>query len=224
MTTYHLIFDEELRQEINRLSAEYKRDPDSTAGREYVGVINAIKALQSGREDAYEGKQLGYGPQSHDLRDCAELKVPVVDEFTPGGYRRGPSHRLIYREFDPLPTVQDGRVVQDPDAKPYRHVISFGHRSDDPAATAGQRLGRSRGERDRDLYGLTGGGRPAVGPDRREGVQTTPHRTPVPSDLLHAARLLSGSPPPGTAPKPTAAPEANVNRPAPPAPSKSKDR
>lgn len=89
MTTYHLIFHDDLRQEINRLSAEYKRDPDSPGGREYVGVINATKALQSGREDAYEGKRLGYGPQSHDLRDCAELKVPVVQETTPGGFPRG---------------------------------------------------------------------------------------------------------------------------------------
>ena len=88
MTSYHLIFDEDLRQEIDRLSAEYRRDPNSPAGREYVGVINAIKALQSGRQDAYEGKQLGYGPQSHDLRDCAELKVPVVAEFTPGEFPR----------------------------------------------------------------------------------------------------------------------------------------
>lgn len=70
MTSYHLIFDEDLRQEIDQLSAEYKRNPNSPAGQEYTGVINALKALQSGREDAYEGKQLGYGPQSHDLRDC----------------------------------------------------------------------------------------------------------------------------------------------------------
>jgi hypothetical protein len=224
MTSYHLIFDEDLRQEIDRLSAEYRRDPNNPAGREYVGVINAIKALQSGRQDAYEGKQLGYGPQSHDLRDCAELKVPVVAEFTPGGFPRGASHRLIYREFEPLPTVQDGRVVQDPDAKPYRHVIAFGHRSDDPAAVAGERLGRSRGEPDRELYGLTGGGRPAIGPDRREGVQTTPHRIPVPGDLLKVAQILRDSPPAGTAPRPASAPEANVNRAPGPGASKSKER
>jgi hypothetical protein len=80
VTAYHLIFDEDLRQDINRLSAEYKRNPESAAGQEYVAVINALKALQSGRENAYEGEQLRYGPQSHDLRDCAELKVQVVRE------------------------------------------------------------------------------------------------------------------------------------------------
>lgn len=224
MTTYHLIFDEDLRHQINRLSAEYKRDPNSPGGQEYVGVINAIKALQSGHEDAYVGKQLGYGPQSHDLRDCAELKVPVVAEFTPGGFSRGPSHRLVYREFDPLPKVEDGHVVQDPGAKPYRHVISFGHRKDDPAATAGERLGRRRGEPDRELYGLTGGGRPSVGP-QREGAPTTPVRTPVPAELIQQARkFLQGNPPAGTAPRPAEAPQANVNRPPGPGASKSKER
>lgn len=184
---------------------------------------DAIKALQSGREDAYEGKQLGYGPQSHDLRDCAELKVPVVREFTPGGFPRGPSHRLVYREFDPLPTVQDGRVVQDPDAKPYRQVIAFGHRSEDLAATAGLRLARSRGLPVQELHGLTGGGRPAIGKDLRD-VQTTPHRMPVPPDLIRQAAILRDSPPAGTAPKPAGAPEANVNRPPGPGTSRSKDR
>jgi hypothetical protein len=167
------------------------------AGTEYVGVINALKALQSGREDAYEGKQLGYGPQSHDLRDCAELKVPVVPEFTPGGFPRGPSHRLIYREFDPLPTVRDGRVVHDPNARPYRHVVAFGHRSHDPAAIAGRRLGRERGKPERDLHGVSGGGRPSVGKDLR-GRQTTPHRIPVPSDLIRQAAILRDSPPAGS--------------------------
>lgn len=224
MTTYHLIFHDDLRQEINRLSAEYKRDPDGPGGREYVGVINAIKALQSGHEDAYEGKQLGYGPQSHDLRDCAELKVPVVQETTPGGFPRGPSHRLVYREFDPLPVVRDGRVVPDPDAKPYRQIVSFGHRSTDPAAIAGQRLGRSRGLPEHQLHGVVGGGRPADGKDLREGIQTTPHRIPVPGDLLKQAQILRDSPPAGTAAKPNTATPPNANRPPRPGPSKSKER
>lgn len=224
MTTYHLIFHDDLRQEINRLSAEYKQDPNSPGGKEYVGVINAIKALQSGSEDAYEGKQLGYGPQSHDLRDCAELKVPVVRETTRGGFPRGPSHRLVYQEFDPLLTVRDGQVVDDPGAKPYRYLVSFGHRSTDPAAIAGQRLGRTRGLPVQELHGVSGGGRPAIGKDLREGVQTTPHRIPVPGDLLRQAQILRDSPPAGTAPKPAAAPQANVNRPSATGAQKSKDR
>lgn len=194
MTSYHLIFNEDLRQDINRLSAEYKRDPNSPGGQEYTGVINAIKALQSGREAAYVGKRLTYGPQSHDLRDCAELKVPVVAEYTPSGHPLGPSHRLVYREFDALPTVQDGRVVRDPDAKPYRHMVSFGHRKDDPAALAGRRLGRTRGLMDPQLHGVGSGERPSVGP-QREGVATTPHRIPVPGDLLKQAQILRDSPP-----------------------------
>jgi hypothetical protein len=118
---------------------------------------------------------------------------------------------LVYREFDPLPTLRDGRVVQDPDAKPYRQIISFGHRSEDPAASAGERLKRSRGLPVRELHGLTGGGAPAIGKDLRE-VQTTPHRIPVPPDLMRQAAILRDSPPAGTVPKPSSAPDANVNQ------------
>ncbi|GAA3088829.1 hypothetical protein [Kribbella aluminosa] len=64
----------------------------------------------------------------------------------------------------------------------------------------------------RDLQGLAGGGRPDIGP-QREGVQTTPQRLPVPGDLLKQAQILRDSPPAGTAPKPSSAPQANVNRP-----------
>lgn len=113
--------------------------------------------------------------------------------------------------------------MQDPDAKPYRKVIAFGHRSEDLAATAGVRLARSRGLPVQELHGLTGGGRPAIGKDLRD-VQTTPHRMPVPPDLIRQAAILRDSPPAGTAPKPAGAPEANVNRPPGAGTSRSKDR
>jgi hypothetical protein len=145
VTDYYLLLHDSLREDINQLSAAYKADPNSPAGREYVGVINGLKALQSGRESAYEGKQLGYGPQSHDLRDCAELKVPVTREFTPGGHERGPSHRLIYREFQPLDRVEDGRVVRDPNAKAYRQAVAFAHRSTAGGAWARAGEGAVRG-------------------------------------------------------------------------------
>lgn len=221
---YHLILHKELRAHINALSKSHERDPRSDEGREYVAVIKALKALQEGREGEYEGKQLGYGPQSHDLRDCAELKVPVFEEYKTNGWPLGPSHRVTFREFDPLPRVEDGRVVPDPDARPYRHVIAFVHRADDPAAITGERLGREVGQRQPELHGLTGGGRPSVGKDLRAGIQTTPHRIPVPGDLLRQAQILRDSPPAGTGPKPAPAPQANVNRPSAPGTSKSKDR
>ncbi len=213
----------EMKQDMDVLAAAWKQDPESEAGREFNAAMKALKALSQGREAEYVGKQLGYGPGSHDLRDAAELKVPVVAEGTPGGHSRGPSHRLVYREFEPMPTVQDGRVVQDPNAKAYRQAVAFAHRSEDPAAIAGERLGRSRGIRDRNLHGLTGGGRPSVGPDRREGIQTTPHRIPVPPDLIRQAAILRDSPP-ATARPPTGTPKASGPRPTSPDQSRERDR
>jgi hypothetical protein len=220
---YHLIIHDDFKRDMDRWHAEWKQDPNSPGGREFQASIDALRALREGRETDYQGKQLGYGPQSHDLRDCAELKVPVTQEFTPGGYARGPSHRLVYREFEPLPSVQDGRVVQDPNAQPYRQAVAFAHRSQDPAAIAGERLGRERGMPQRELHGLSGGGRPDVGP-QRQGVQTTPHRIGVPPDLIRQAAILRDSPPAGTKAAPQAAPQAKVNRPEGPGREQSQER
>ncbi|TDO69670.1 hypothetical protein EV651_101715 [Kribbella sp. VKM Ac-2571] len=220
---YLLILHKGLRADVDALSAAREQDPQGDAAKEYVAVIKALIALQEGREAEYGGKRLTSGPSSYDLRDCAELKVPVFDEYKDDGWPLGPSHRLTYREFDPLPRVEDGRVVADPDAQPYRHVVAFVHRADDPAAVTGDRLGRTRGLLEPELHGLGGGERPSVGP-QREGAPTTPHRIPVPGDLLKAAQILRDSPPAGTAPKPAAAPQANVSRPSAPGTSKSKDR
>ncbi|TCC33537.1 hypothetical protein [Kribbella sindirgiensis] len=220
---YHLIHHPEFSRDMDRLFEEWKKDQNSSGGREFQAAMGALRALREEREAEYEGKQLGYGPRSYDLRDCAELKVPVEREFTPGGYERGPSHRLVYREFEALPKVEGDRVVQDPNAQPYRQPIAFAHRSMDPADLAGQRLGRTVGMPSRDLHGLVGGGRPATGKDLRD-LKTTPHRIPVPADLLKQAQILRDSPPAGTKPKPATAPQANVNRPSAPGPSKSKDR
>lgn len=219
----HLLHHPEFSRDMDRLHAEWKRDQNSSGGREFQAAMGALRALREEREREYQGKQLGYGRQSYDLRDCAELKVPVDREFTQGGYERGPSHRLVYREFDPLPKVEGDRVVADPDAQAYRQPIAFAHRSNDPAAIAGKRLGRTIGVQSRDLQGVAGGGRPDVGP-QREGVQTTPHRLPVPGDLLKQAQMLRGSPPAGTGPRPEPGPQANVNRPNSSGTSKSTER
>jgi hypothetical protein len=220
---YLLIVDERLKPELDAGYAAWKTDPRSDAGREFNAAMKAMKALQEGREGEYVGKRLASGRGSYDLRDTAELKVAVFDEYKDNGWPLGPSHRLTYREFDPLPKVEDGRVVADPDARPYRHVIAFAHRADDPAAITGQRLGRSRGLLEPGLYGVGGGVRPSVGP-QREGAPTTPHRIPVPGDLLKQAQILRDSPPAGTAPKPPSAPQANVNPASGAGPSKSQER
>lgn len=217
---YRLVVHPELRREVTKLYEAWKQDPSSDAGREFEAFRDAMSALRDGREGDYIGKQLSYGPSSHDLRDAAEIKVDVFHE---GGTRERPrpSHRMVYREFDPLPKVENGRVVHDPNAQPVRQIVAFNHRRDDPAAIAGDRLGRVRGQQERNLHGLTGGGRPDVGP-QRPGAQTTPHRLPMPDDVLH--QILRDSPPAGTAPKPASAPAANVNRPPAPGTSKSNDR
>lgn len=220
---YHLILHKGLRADVDALSEARKQDPHGDAAKEYVAVIKALKALQEGREGDYAGKRLTRGQNSHDLRDCAELKVPVFEEYKDNGWPLGPSHRVIYREFDPLPKVEDGRVVTDPNARPFRQIVVFAHRADDPASIAGDRLGRARGLLEPTLRGLDDQERPSVGP-QRDGMPTTPHRLPVPPDLLHAARLLSGSPPAGSAPRPASSPQANVNRPSAPGTSKSTER
>ncbi|TDO52962.1 hypothetical protein EV651_117152 [Kribbella sp. VKM Ac-2571] len=74
---------------MDRLHEAWEQDRDSPAGREFQAAKAAQRALREEREGEYQGKQLGYGPQSYDLRDCAELKVPVDREFTPGGFERG---------------------------------------------------------------------------------------------------------------------------------------
>lgn len=205
---YRLVVHPELRQEVNRLYQAWKADPSSDSGREFEAFRDAMTALRDGNEGNYIGKQLSYGPSSHDLRDAAEIKVDV---FAEGGTpeRPRPSHRMVYREFDPLPKVENGAVVHDPNAQPVRQIVAFNHRRDDPAAIAGERLGRIRGQQDRNLHGITGGGRPDVGP-QRSGVQTTPHRLPMPQDVLQ--QILRDSPPAGSGPKPASAPQAKVNR------------
>jgi hypothetical protein len=224
MTRYHLLIHPDLRAQINALSEARKQDPGSDAAKEYVAAIKGMQALARGEEAGYEGKQLGYGPGSHDLRDAAELKVPVFQESNDRGRPMGPSHRLIYREFEPMPTVEDGRVVSDPNALPYRQVVAFDHRSKDPAAIAGERLGRVRGMPERDLHGIAGGGRPSVGP-QQQGVQTTPHRVPVPPDLIRQAAILRDSPPAGARAAPrTGAGEAPAKRPDGPGQSQSQER
>lgn len=122
---YHLILHAGLRADVNALSDARTNDPQGDAAKEYVAVIKALKALQEGREREYVGKRLTSGRSSYDLRDCAQLKVAVFDEYKDNGWPLAPSHRLTYREFDPLPKVEGGRVVVDPDAQPYREVVAF---------------------------------------------------------------------------------------------------
>ncbi|GAA2789432.1 hypothetical protein [Kribbella solani] len=208
---YHLILHDELRTQITALNAACKRDPRSDEAKEYVAVMKALRALQDGRETEYEGKQLGFGLQSYDLRDFAQIKIEVFDEYR-GHKRLGASHRLTYQEFDPLPPAEGSRAVEEPNALPYRYVVAFVHRAADPAAVTGRRVGRARGYPLAELRGVTGARRPSVGPPGKD-EQITPERVPVPSDLLRLARILRDGPPAGTGPQSAGAPEATINRP-----------
>lgn len=215
-----MVVHPELRTEANRLYRAWLQDSNSDAGREFEAFRDAMTALRDGYENDYIGKRLGRGSTSHDLRDAAELKVEVFDE---GGTRERPrpSHRMVYREFDPPPKIENGRVVPDPDALPVRQIIAFNHRSTDPAAIAGERLGRARGKAEESLHGLIGGGRPSVGP-QRQGEPTTPIRGTLPQDVLQ--QILRDSPPAGTAPRSPAAPGARVRRAGGPGAAESKER
>ena len=142
---YQLIHHPDFSRDMDRLHEGWQQDRNSPTGREFQAAMAALRALREEREGEYQGKQLGYGPQSYDLRDCAELKVPVDREFTPGGFERGPSHRLIYREFDPLPVIKGDRVVQDPNAQPYRQPIAFTHRLERSRRHSGEALGPDTG-------------------------------------------------------------------------------
>ncbi|MGW7685857.1 hypothetical protein ACWGID_34250 [Kribbella sp. NPDC054772] len=150
---YQLTVHPELRQEINRLHAAWKQDPNSDAGREFVAFRDAMAALRDGREGEYIGKQLSYGPSSHDLRDAAEIKVDVFDEGGTAECPR-PSHRLVYREFEPLPKIENGRVVRDPNAQ-------TGRAATDPPRQPAGRYGATPGRR------APGKREPALGPRPR---------------------------------------------------------
>lgn len=155
--------------------------PSSLRGREFRALKLGLQALAEGREHEYDGKRLGYSPGHHDLRDCAELKVPVVPEAR-HGHDLGPSHRLIYREFE----ADDGGA-------PYREAVCFAPRGSDlPFHLAGARLGREIGWPVPELAHL-----PNHRPTFRRGAAepTGPPRLPLPPDLRKALAAASDGAP-----------------------------
>ncbi|WP_329479255.1 hypothetical protein OG555_40915 [Kribbella sp. NBC_01484] len=169
---FRIIIDPQLRRKIAMLEQAAASRPDSLRARELHALKLGLRALAGGREEDFNGKRLGYSPGHHDLRDCAEIKVPVVPEFR-YGHDLGPSHRLLYREFEP----EDGGL-------PYRQAICFEHRGDDlPFEVAGARLGREVGQPDVALTHLPNY-RPTF---QRGGAEPTgPPRLPLPPDLRKA--------------------------------------
>lgn len=169
---FRLLVRPKLRRELAMLEHAATSQPGSLRDREFRALKLGLQALAEGREGEYDGKRLGYSPGHHDLRDCAELKVPVIPESR-FGHDLGPSHRLIYREFE----AEDGGL-------PYREAVCFAPRSSDlPFQIAGARLGREIGQPVPELAHL---------PNHRPGFQhgaaepTGPPRLPLPPDLRKA--------------------------------------
>jgi hypothetical protein len=181
-TQYRLIIRPEFRQHLFALQQAAKSQPGGLRDREFRAAIEGLKALADGREENFNGRRLGYSPQHHDLRDCAELKVPVISESR-GDRELGPSHRLIYREFEP----EDGGL-------PYREAVCFAPRRDDrPFITAAGILNRKLGVRVEEFASIPDR-RPTSGPQAHQGP-VGPIRQPLPPDLQRALAAASDTAP-----------------------------
>lgn len=174
---FRIIVRPRLRRQLAVLEQAAASQPGSLRDREFRALKLSLRALAEGREEDYDGKRLGYSSGHHDLRDCAELKVPVIAESRYGN-DLGPSHRLIYREFEP----EDGGL-------PYREAVCFEPRgADRPFEVAGARLQREIGQPNPDLAHL-----PNYRPSFQRGAAepTGPPRLPLPPDLRKALAAAS---------------------------------
>ena len=182
---YHLIIDPDLLAELRDLHARAKADPNGPAAQQFEAVRCGLSALREGREDEFAGERLGRSDNHSDLRDCAEIKIPVVQEFNRRGRPMGPSHRLTYREFE---GPSESHL-------PVRQVIAFAPRKDGEIFTqTAIRLGRTRGVTLDELDHLPTV-RPAVGPGKEADRPIAPPRLPLRPDLTQALKALEGLPP-----------------------------
>ena len=164
MTRYRLVLLPDVMQRLAALSHAAKtQGPGGLRTREFHALQVGLRALADGREEEFDGKRLSH--RRHDLSDCAEIKLAVVPE-TRHNIELGPSHRLIYREFEP----EDG-------GPPYRQVVAFAHRgADRPFEEAAARLGRQAGVRLRRFQAAT----------TSQTSAAAPIRQPLPADLRAA--------------------------------------
>jgi len=187
MTQYRLLLRVEVGRQLAALRRAAETQPGGLRDREYRNLNLGLRVLANGKEESFDGKRLGLG--RHDLRDCAEIKLAVVQEAR-YNHDLGPSHRLIYREFE----AEDGGL-------PYREVICFEHRAKDrPFEVAAARLGRADGMRLKSLQGVANP-RPQLGP--RPACQAAPARQPLTPDLRTALAASSGVAPARGAVNPT---------------------
>jgi hypothetical protein len=189
VTPYRLLISREVLHQLRTLErAAATQQRGGLRDREYRGLRAGLRAIANGEEADFDGKRLGF--RTHDLSDCAEIKLPVIPESR-GNHALGPSHRLIYREFD----AEDG-------GPPYREVVCFEHRGQNrPFDVAAGRLERATGVRHQTLN------------TSAASSNIAPIRQPLPPDLAQALKGIEGNPsprgataPPGSAPRPTAPP------------------
>ncbi|MEI8410623.1 MULTISPECIES: hypothetical protein [unclassified Kribbella] len=168
MTQYRLLVRQEVLHQLAALKqAAATQQPGGLRDREYRALKLGLQVLTNGQETSFDGKRLGNG--AHDLSDCAEIKLPVIPESRRNN-ELGPSHRLVYREFE----AADGGL-------PYREIICFEPRRDDrPFNVAAARLGRARGAKIRTLEAAAGTS--DVGPIRQ----------PLPPELRRSLAAASG--------------------------------
>lgn len=172
----------------DRMEALSRRAAQDVNGRDADVVDASFKALDvlaQGRERDFSGERLSFSPNHYDLRDCAEIKIAVFREYTRGGKPRGPSHRMIYREYHG--TVDDSR--------PIREVMAFEHRAGGlPYAVVAAAVGRQKGRAVDALRDLPAP-KPVLGPNKDPDREITPPRLPLPPDIAAALGTSSRRPP-----------------------------
>ncbi|TDW78048.1 hypothetical protein [Kribbella pratensis] len=190
---YHLILDPDLRDELRELHARAQADPNGVAAKQFEAVRVALSALREGREAEFAGERLGRSDNYPDLRDCAEIKIPVVEEFNRRGRPMGPSHRVTYREFEG-PTES---------SLPVRQVVAFAPRKNGEIFdVTANRLGRSKGVALDELDHLPTV-RPITGPGKEPDRLIGPPRMALPPDMAQSLKALDGLAPPTSTPPTT---------------------
>ncbi|RZU22296.1 hypothetical protein EV645_0377 [Kribbella rubisoli] len=190
---YHLILDPDLRDELRELQARARANPNGPAAKQFEAVRIALSALREGREAEFAGERLGRSDNHPDLRDCAEIKIPVVEEFNRRGRPMGPSHRVSYREFEG-PTES---------SLPVRQVVAFAPRKNGEIFdVTANRLGRSKGVALDELDHLPTV-RPITGPGKEPDRLIGPPRMALPPDLAQSLKALEGLAPPTSTPPTT---------------------
>ncbi|MGW6199714.1 hypothetical protein ACWF0M_26425 [Kribbella sp. NPDC055110] len=180
MSQYRLLVNHELLLYLRELERAATTQPDSLRARELRALRAGLRAIANGEEADFEGKRLRFA--THDLGDCAEIKLPVIPE-TRGSQELGASHRLVYREFQP----EDG-------GPPYREAVCFEHRKDDrPFEVAAKRLGREVGVR-RNTFRLYGASSD-IAPIRQALPQDLRIALAAASSVAPASGAVHGGPP-----------------------------